>query len=356
MKKSGMFLLFSLLLPLCLSGCVEDYDKQDIEALVEEKIGITDFTVSDETYTFIESDGYEDIVWSVTDNALGITFHVVDDFGWGMESVSNYLWNDYAAAVLTALAPELPPSQYLYAQTQVDENGLYTGWLQADFTSLAELEACTQELVALRETFATLGAEGVDVRYRLEYQHPLRNTTPSHEETSGDSSGSIQYDFSYQEMKNEVIQTDLDYRYDTIANYTAAEIAIALEDYRYCIGLYQGTETERSEYATEDIVYYDDIIANKYAYGISFGSLYEILLREGYSVEGDAWHYTFIGVDGVVYEISYDFVADLYDGESGYYYLADQVQTPMRYYFYNHFSVLEAQELTGLRFVIGSRP
>ncbi len=43
-------------------------------------------------------------------------------------------------------------------------------------------------------------------------------------------------------------------------------------------------------------------------YGIvSYGSLYQMLLRLGFEVEGTPEHFSFIGVDGCEYEFSYDF-------------------------------------------------
>ena len=49
------------------------------------------------------------------------------------------------------------------------------------------------------------------------------------------------------------------------------------------------------KYEEELIEYYDDIISNKYSYGISFGSLYEIFLREGTAPYGSNRHFTFTG-------------------------------------------------------------
>ncbi len=348
--------LLALLLPLALAGCVEDYDKSDIKVYIKNTIGITGVTVSSETVSFDDGEGYQDIIWTATVKDTGMVFHVVDDFGWGMESVSNYLWNDYASTTLLYLADDLPDIQPLAITAQVDENGLASGGLTATFSDEAELAECYDALVALKSEFTALGYDGLSVWYNLEYQHPLRYTIPTYEEDGGDSSGRTGYDFSYQDMKNEMVLTALDYRYDIIEDFTVQEIEDALVDYRYCLGVYQGSETERSEYADEDVVYYDDIIASKYAYGVSFSSLYEVLVREGYAVEGDAWHYSFTGVDSVVYEISYDFVDDLY-GEYGlgYYYLADGEVTLMGARFYNHFVVNKIEELTGLRLVTGSR-
>ena len=68
------------------TGCVTEYDRDDIAEYVR-GLGV-DGVVSD-SYTVVEDEkGYDDRYWTVTlDN--GLTFHVIDDYGWGMESVSN---------------------------------------------------------------------------------------------------------------------------------------------------------------------------------------------------------------------------------------------------------------------------
>ena len=184
--------------------------------------------------------------------------------------------------------------------------------------------------------------------------HPLRNVT-DYVIDDADIFGSTDREKSWDEMLAEYITTILDYRYDT-SLVTEEQIDAALADYEMRVGIYRGDAVDRELYEPEKIEYYDDIIANKYYYGISFGSLYEILRREGFDVSGDVWHYSFTGADGSVYEISYDFIDSLYTDydytpRDGYYYLRDgEVQT-MGAYFHNHFTVREIEELTGLKLV-----
>lgn len=70
---------------------------------------------------------------------------------------------------------------------------------------------------------------------------------------------------------------------------------------------------------------YDDITSIRISHkvDVSFGSLYEIMKREGYPVEGNVHSYTFTGADGAEYEISYDFKSKPDPDDYGYlwYYL-----------------------------------
>jgi hypothetical protein len=91
------------------------------------------------------------------------------------------------------------------------------------------------------------------------------------------------------------------------------------------------------------IVYYDDLVANEYHYGVSFGTMYELLVRNGYPVEGTKDDFAFTARDGSVYEYSNDFQEN-----DAYYFIKDGEHVPMEYYFYNHLRVKEVEELTGI--------
>lgn len=331
------------------TGCVTEYDRDDIAEYVR-GLGV-DGVVSDSYAVVEDKKGYDDRYWTVTlDN--GLTFHVIDDYGWGMESVSNYLRDDYSESALAFIADSLPEFEYL--RFVIESGDEYSAHVVASYTTPDELKACRNELAALRVAFTDLGFDGLSVRYTLEYMHPLRNVT-DYVIDDADIFGSTDSEKSWDEMLAEYITTILDYRYDT-SLVTEEQIDAALADYEMRVGIYRGNAVDRELYEPEKIEYYDDIIANKYYYGISFGSLYEILRREGFDVSGDAWHYSFTGADGSVYEISYDFIDSLYTDydytpRDGYYYLRDgEVQT-MGAYFYNHFTVREIEELTGLKLV-----
>ena len=91
---------------------------------------------------------------------------------------------------------------------------------------------------------------------------------------------------------------------------------------------------------------------------ITFGSLYEIPKREGFDPKGNTWHYSFNGIIGDKYEISYDFNDYTYTygddhKETGFYYIKSGEKVPMNYYDEYYFSEEKIEEITGLRLTNG---
>lgn len=123
-----------------------------------------------------------------------------------------------------------------------------------------------------------------------------------------------------------------------------------MDGYFYFIGIYRDKDKTNIEF-------YDDIIGNPYAYGVSYSSFYEILKREGFNPKGNRWHYSFIGKNNTCYEISYDF-DDYYFAEEnkyGYYYLKNGRKVPMNFYFHKNFTAQEIEKMTGLLLKIGQK-
>ena len=356
LQKLKIFLyFFSATVILCMAGCTTKSEKGEIETYIKEELGISDFKVSDKYQEIVDEDEYTDKVWTVTVPKTGMEFHVIYDVHWSLISTGSSLNTDYDEAVFSFIQDELPKFQYLHFNSDTDTNGIYNGEITGSFQNARELKKCYNELKTLKSSFTDLGYSDLSVYYKLEYEHPLRNIT-KYVENSGDSWGRTDDDLSYEKMLNEYIITSLDYRYTVIDSFTDEQIKNALADNRNPVGIYRGDKENREDFEKEKIEYYDAIIASPNGYGISFGSLYEILKQEDFEVTGDYWHYRFIGTNGVTYEISYDFNDYPYggkDGETytGYYFLKAGEITLMDAYGYNHFNVYEIEEMTGLRLV-----
>lgn len=353
-KKIISLVIALFIISALFSGCVTEYDIDDIKKEVEENIGVKNAVVSPSYTEFEGEDGYTDKIWTVIIPDSGITFHVVDDHYWGMESVTNYLRNDYNEAVLAYTETMLPQFEYIKTSSYI-EDGVFCGEIRGSYSNILELEECYDELEKINKAFADLGYDNLDISYRLEHIHPLRNAT-KYVIDEGDIFGHTGSLKTFDDMVKEYMTTVLDYRYEDVLPFSEEEIRFALEDYAHIAGIYRGTETVREFYSESDITYYEDIIANKYGYGISFGSLYEILKREGLNPEGNSRHYTFTGTGGSIYEISYDFTDypfTVSDSKTlnGYYYIKDGEKVPMEYYFYNHFRDSEIFGMTGLKIV-----
>lgn len=339
---------------LLLPGCVTEYDRDDIAREAANILGGGQVLVSRTYEEYEGEDGYTDRVWTVIVPESGLTFSIVDDRYWGMESVTNTLRNDYVASALALVEDDLPEFEHLHVELDTDE-ALSVARVVGSFSDTDELAACREELVLLASSLADLGYEGLPARYVLEYDHPLRDVT-SLPDDDGDSRGGIDDIDPYEEMLERFVACAVDLRYeDALAALPDGLVEEVVSASSKRVGVYEGEQTDPSLYEPELIRYYDDLIASRSSYSISFGTLYEVLVREGLSPEGSLWHYRFVGADGSVYEISYDFCDHPYvtdEGiEPGYYYLRDGEPQEMGHYFYNHFTPREIEELTGLRLV-----
>lgn len=347
-------LLAATLCALALPGCVTDYDRDDIAERAASILGGGHAYVS-RTYEEHEGeDGYTDRVWTVVVPETGLEFHIVDDRHWGMETLTNSLRDDYVASVLALVENDLPESAHLRLEFGTDE-ALSVARVVGSFRDALELAECREELVALADRLAELGYGGLSARYVLEYEHPLRNAT-SYAIDDGDSWGWTDEIAPLEDMLSTYVALVIDLRYeDVLATLPEGLVDAVVGASPDRVGVYEGDQTDQSLYEPELIRYYDGLLSSRYAYGISFGTLYEVLLREGLSPEGTSWHYSFVGADGSTYEVSYDFCDHPYETdagiEPGYYYLRDGEPQEMGYYFYNHFAPREIEGLTGLRLV-----
>lgn len=329
---------------LFLTGCTTNYKREDIEEYVQRQFGLKDFAVSEEYRICADDDGYDDKIWSVKDNHTGMTFHVIDNYYWSTEWMDNRLEDDYDAALLHFISKDLPETPALEIHLNL-EHGIYSADISGSFTDENGLKALWKDLLRLQLYFRKIQHPDLSVRYWFQYLHPVRNAT-GQAWTQGDTWGWAEETADYSEMLGRYVRTVLEYRYPgTYEDLPADQLEHALNDYEFRVRILR---------ADGSIECYDDIIANPDYYGISYGSLYEILLREGFAPEGDPGHYSFTGTDGSIYEISYDFTDYPYtqtDGtiQYGYYYLKNGEQTPMDFYFYHHFETDEIKDMTGLQ-------
>ena len=139
-----------------------------------------------------------------------------------------------------------------------------------------------------------------------------------------------------------------DYRL-TADQFTSEELAEAVEYFGRSFNITR---------ADGSVVSYPDLGLSRFGYGMSFGTLYEVLSREGFEPDGTPDAFSFTGVDGSEYEFSYWFNDQPYEVDwedqsvvNGYYYLKDGQRVSMDYYFYNHFRNGLFERMTGMTFV-----
>ncbi|MDO5132766.1 MAG: hypothetical protein Q4D81_07270 [Eubacteriales bacterium] len=331
---------------LLLSGCVRKYGRSEIASYVRRQTGRSSMIVS-EGYREIQEDeeGYLDHLWTVTDSDSGTVFHVLDDYYWTMEKVQNRLLHDYDACVFLSLLDQekIPrPEQLSLKKTQ--ESGLVSVIISCTFKDTESLRACYEALRTLREGLEEAGYPGLEVPYTVKYQNPLRGRV-DYEVDEGDTQGSIGDvdEEEYARMREKYLCCALDYRFeDALREFDDSEINALVHS--------PGTVRILNEGEA-----YEDVIGSPKYEGISFGTFFEILRREGFRPSGNAWHFTWVAKDGSKMEFSYDFcdLSGFNDArgklKSGYYYIRDDKKIRMKAYYKNHLEAPEINALTGLR-------
>lgn len=332
-------------LALTLSGCIKEYDTKDAVDLIRENYGFKPRT-QDDGVDFEDEEGYTDTLWTMVDAANDVTFHVLDDHYWGMESAANSLRTDYLDCLFLAKAPAVDGLTY---EERTWNNVLTNVLVEGAFTNRAELAQLHEALCTLQAEVADLadGAVVEDTSYWLSYEHPLCDVDADHPITDGDIGGTLD-DITadnLQELEEEYLLCAIAYQFeDALAEFSEEEITAAVAGNKDIRHIGRLSETPGGE-----VTWYPDLCTRPYSRDVTYGVLYEILRREGIAVEGTAWHYSFTGVDAT-YEISYDYYDD------GYYYLRDGERVSMRSSFYNYFNMDEIAEMTGLSLVVTRNP
>ncbi len=349
--SKALFMLLASSFALVFSGCntVTKYDRSDIVKLVKEQTNSDNYKVS-RKYTAVKGDdGYTDRYWTVTEKKTGFVFHYVDDYSYGGEwsGKTNDLLCDYSSAVLDFVKDEWPEFSIAHIDIEKESYGVCSARLTADFKNKDDINKCYDDVIVMKNFLSGLSYENVDIPIDFNYDFPLRKNI-SHEIREGDFDSMTSEDITIDDIMKQYVITVLDYRIDdeAIDSFTEEEIKKALKGYYYLAGVYRSGKDNPVEY-------YDDIVAAQNG-EIRYGTLFEIMKREGLNPEGSAWHYSFTGIDNSKYEISYefnDYEFNYSDDEIyyGYYYLKDGEKVPMRNYAIDHFEVSEIEKMTGLQ-------
>ena len=104
--------VFPAFIVVGITGCTKEYTADDIKSYAKETLSIRRVTVDIIPHEYKDEDGYTDILWTVKDKKNNITFHVLDNTFYGVESVTNMLLDDYDDCVFAAYADKLHPTFY----------------------------------------------------------------------------------------------------------------------------------------------------------------------------------------------------------------------------------------------------
>ena len=336
MKKILLILLFC---SIFLCGCRKDYDKKDIKEYLKTEYGLKSVSIEGEPEAIQDEDDRTDYIWTVTDKKHNMKFRVLDDFRADSLFPGNNLTSDYEDVRLAQAFAQYD-SKGLSLETE-SKYALCHAKVKGSYGSRQELQALFEEMNTFLDEYMDNEVK-VSVHFMMDI--PFRDAVEGYEMDSGDYRDTAT-EFTkdkYEEAEENFLLTALDFGLENcLEEFTEEEIEEAVTGSKYRLGV---AESEDGPYE-----YYDDLVASRFSYGVSFSTLYEVLVREGYSVEGDKNHYSFVGIDGATYEISYDFVGWEYDdGKVGYYYLKNGMEMPMDAYFYNHFETPFIKDATGI--------
>ena len=297
MKYRRYIIIPFILLVVLLAGCTTQYEQKDVYRYLKKTYALKDVEVSKERTELTGEDSYADYIWEVT--ADDITFHVKDDHHWGLETLTNSLTDDYDDALLKAyFDPDMLPH---FTLDEKEEEGLYANELIGKFDSKEEL----RQLYAELESFQAYAAEnGYDTpnsfSYHLLMQSPVQgDNAPTHFIYDGDTIGCVT-DITGDIVKEAMAEYALAYTEyhfsDLYEKFTEEEVkeAVGNSDYHYRLAIVKENGT----------FFYDDLCARGYN-EVSFGTLYEILKREGFNVKGNNEHYSFTDASQNTYEIAY---------------------------------------------------
>lgn len=352
-------------LSFLFTACAKEYTKEDVEKYVKESIGVKHFEVSDNFDSVEGEDGYIDNKWTVKvlDDS-NITFSVLDDFYWGMESVGNSLEDDYNDCVLEHFAKDY---EFSNLKLEIEREEIVSRKISGSFKNKKELEKLFKEL---KEFLKFVSEENYDIEVMVEfkYENPIMNSDIYEIEDleysgwfySGDTDD--EYSEKLSGVVKEYLTTCITNQFkENLEDFTEKEIKEVVDDSEYRIGILRQGD-ENIAYA-----YYEDLLADYYK--INFATLYEILRREGYEVSGDSYHYCFYDKSGDKYEISYDFYDksrkeyetvvssegyDIHYNGKGYYYIKNGEIISMVYGDNPSFQEEEINELIGLNLKIGN--
>ncbi len=358
--KKIVFIMLIVMCGMLLGGCAKKHTKSDVKKYVKEELGFDNVTVSSSPKVIENGKNYTDYLWTVTLNGEEeIVFNVIDYHSVGQVAEVSSLSDNYETVILKKLFGEYDGLADIELE-EYEDKGMPCYRLVGEYESREELRKLFDELIDFSEYVEDTDYD-ITISVLLEHQNILRNQC-EYELADGDIYINAEKitEADYEDALSTYACVCLSYRFeDQLEDFTDEELVQILKGYSKCISI------QREDGTYE---FYDDLCANKYGYVISYGALYEILIKEGFEVEGDCWAYSFVGVDGNEYEISHDFCDYVYEdvyGEDdnvdylvnqgdkeGYYYIENGEKLPMSTWYVNYFTRSEIKEMTGLELQI----
>ena len=302
MKK---VLIFIVLFIFLLSGCTKKIEKKDIANYINDKLKLNNYVINGYE-EIIDSDGYKDYLWTIKDNDTNITFHILDDYSYMISfGMSNSLNDDYYENMFLKYYNQISKKSNIVLKNNTSGEFVSSNdiTLECSYSNKEGINECFKSLEYYKDKLSK-NMKKIPIKYILLFESSKLNNIKFYNYSGTlDSISNESYNdmLMYYYANGLVHQND-----DVIAEISKSELN-NLYNYKYTYKICNSDNC------------YDNLIAfNNNT--ISIATLFEILSREKYNIEGDKYHYIVYDMDNNKYEFSYEF-SDLYNDGIELYYL-----------------------------------
>ncbi|CCY47167.1 unknown [Firmicutes bacterium CAG:822] len=286
MNKSFLkFILVGVIILFCIlsTGCLaKKSNKKMVEDFLKE-YGVSNYTVSDSYKESKTKYRDPDEVWDVELNdGSDITFHVTNEYGYDEEVYSSTLTTDYDIQVV----------KYLFQKYgKLTNFNIVDNKITSNYNNGEELSKIFEESEQFLD-YIKQSDYKVDVVFNFVFDNSKLKSFCDNEFVYNHFIRVDKKDLSfstddYKNIFTDYVVTVLDYRLEDnlkdVQNYSSY-----LNDYEYKLAY---------EDANGNYVYYNDLIAHDLV-NITFRTLYEILKRNSYTVNGNIDNYEFATENG----------------------------------------------------------
>ena len=305
MKKTispVLYLIFSAAV-LLLSGCSRHYTQDEAEKWFRENVVDAPIDISVDYTEEKGADGYTDHVWTAHLKDLPqVEFELISDAGYS-------LWSTYSMD--TTYHYEMG-KYYLqeYRRENRESIPLLISSRRNNILSLGTSYKDREELEQILGQMETFSGYLSRQKYPCEINYSVR-FNELRTLVNGEYPDTFSNASSVPELRDSALKNFAEYAvvYQLNTDQFSEEELIAAADN---MAAYHPVVTGPDGIS----VCYDDLLALYYDDAISFGCLYEILVREGFSdIAGSPESFKFTGTDGKIYEFSYDFSEQCTPGE-----------------------------------------
>lgn len=290
MKRLLIYLFIFIIL---LSGCTKKIEKKDIANYINDKLEINNYSIL-KSEEVIDSEGYIDYLWTIKDNNTNILFHILDDYSYMISfGMKNDLYNDYYEIMFLNYYKNISHKNNIILKNNtsgefINNNDIL---LECSYSNKEDINECFKSLEYYKNILSK-SMKKIPIKYIIVFESKKLNNIKYYNYSNTLDSISKE---PYQDMLNYYYANGLVHQDDNVLSEMSESDFNNVYNYKYT---YKVCNNDNC---------YDNLIAfNNNTIGIA--TIFEILNKENYRVEGDKYHYITYDKDNNKYEFSYDFI------------------------------------------------